>query len=141
MDEQKITQRLQDNIAKAGVDTTSGATIISDPKPEETPTIEAMHNNLPLDNMVLEQNIMNLLDIPNTQRFSAETKDKVAKITRWASENSRSNEMSDILDTIHTQMRMMGAIGRDDKVDRLYKYVRLSMVRSGIETQMKALYE
>lgn len=137
MNEDQIKTRLQDHLtAQNAMPEETG--LISE-QTIELPKIEAMHNNLPLDNMVLEQNVMDILNIPNGARQSAETKNQIDSIMRWASENAGNKEMSSILETIQRQVRMMGAQLSTDKVQKLYRFVKLSSVRDSIELQMRSL--
>lgn len=137
MNEEAIRERLA-QVKSSVVEHDPG--MMETPAPQEETPLEAFHNNLPLDNMVLRSNAMDFLDVPVGQRGSAETMSQVDEILRWASENSASKEMSDILETLLRQTRMMGISLRDDKLSRLYRYVRLANQRHLIETQMKATY-
>lgn len=127
------------DIRKENIDSEYSGT--EDPTPEEQPpSVEVFSNNLPLDNMVLRSTTMDMLNIPVGARSSAETLTQVDSILRWASENAPDKELGTLLETIQRQVRMMGAQLKEDKVQRLYRYVRLNSQRLAVETQMKALY-
>lgn len=138
MQEDQIKQKLAEHLNNQNVNTEKPG-LIEENIPEQ-PTVEAFHDNLPLDNMVLRQQTMEFLNIPVGARTSADTLNQVDSILRWASENSASKEMNDIFSTIHQQVRMMGAQLKENKVQLLYRYVRLNGQRMAVETQMKALY-
>jgi hypothetical protein len=114
--------------------------VIEDNLQPEIKEVEALHNNLPLDNMVLKQQVMQMMGVPAMQQSSTEIIDMVNYILRWAADNSASNEMIDILETISRQTRMMGIRHKDDKMARLYRYVKLNNQRASVELQMRELY-
>lgn len=132
--ESEIASKIRANVnSSSATDESTGIndTAVSDP--------EFMHNNLPLDSMVLRRTTMEMLGVSNMQMMSTENQDKTNYIIRWALENSQSNEMSDILETISRQIRMMGIIVKEDKLDRLYRYAKLNNQRKAIEIQMRSL--
>jgi hypothetical protein len=134
MNEERITQTLKNNIPSA-VETPTESMVASDEPVLES---EPLHNNLPLDNMVLTNSLMDLLNIPMVRRTN-ETRQEVEYILRWASENSPTSEMYDILETVAKQSRMLGIQMKENKMDILYRYAKLNNQRKMIETQMKEL--
>lgn len=138
MDEDSIKQKLSEHLNAQNVNTEQPG-LLPDNFVEPAP-IEAFHDNLPLDNMVLRQQTMDFLNVPTGSRSSTDTISQVDAILRWAGENSTSKEVNDLLTTIHQQIRMMGANLKDNKVQLLYRYVKLNSQRLAIETQMRALH-
>jgi len=132
MDESSIKQKLAETVKSFAPEPTVQQN-------EEPVAPEVFHNNLPLDNFILQNNVMDILGVPRMQRSSTESQDKVNAIVRWAADNSPSSEMTDIIETIMRQERLMGIHLQEDRINRLYSFVRLAEQRSLIELRMKAL--
>ena len=132
--EKQIAQKLEATINTPEPTQVENIETTTEPQP-----IEAFSNNLPLDNMVAKYQVMELLNIPHTQMQSAETVDHIEYLMRWALENSPSNDISDILETISRQSRTMGIQFSQDRLERLYRYAKLSNQRKALEIQMRSL--
>lgn len=136
--EEQIKQRLA-IIRDENIDPQySGLT--EDPQKSEAEETDTSSNNLPLDNMLLKQQVFDLLQVSPFTRSSTESQNYVETIARWATENTSTNELADVLKTIQQQIRGMGWQLKADKIQKLYRYVKLNSQRVAIETQMGALY-
>ena len=137
MNEDQIKQKLSDNLAAQGI-TDNDPGLVED-KPAEPTSMEVFHNNLPLDNMLLRTQVMDLIDIPYGNRASTETINQVDTITRWAIQTSQSNELHDVLNTIAKQKNSMNSNNMENKLFRMYRYVKLFNQRTAVEIQMREL--
>lgn len=133
MDENQIAQQVQKNLPQVEAPS-------SDPAPVVAEDTEPLHNNLPLENMVLEQKLFDYFNVNRGSRNSVETKQQLQSIINWAKENTTSTEMTDLINTIMHQERMMGIQLKDDRLFRLYRFAKLNQQRLMLEDQMKALY-
>jgi hypothetical protein len=137
MNEDSVKQKVSEHLKQNEV--AQGHPGLIDDTHEDLPPIEVFSNNLPLDNMMLRFDTLDFLGVPAGARQDAETISKVDAVLRWASENSQRPEEGDLLETIHRQLRTMGKQMSDNRLDTLYRYVRLHNQRGLIELQMRNL--
>lgn len=110
------------------------------PKPTPKPENDGSHNNLPLENMVLKQQMFDFLDIPVAARQDPDTANSIDAILEWAHQQTGSREFGDLLKVINRQEGIMGSRLSADRFARLYKYVKISRQMDSLEEQMRALY-
>lgn len=138
MNEETIKQKLAEHLEKNKVvPEDPGLIKVEQERPEP---VEAFHNDLPLDNMILQGQVMDLLGIPALGRKSSDIRDQVDTIIRWAAASTGKSDLANILEIIGEQQRFMGIQHKEDKVNRLYRYIKLNNQRSAADAQMKALY-
>lgn len=133
MNEEKITQTLIDKIKPV----TTDSSVIENTV--EVINTDISHNNLPMDSMVAKLETMQFLDIPSAQYKSTDTQERINHILKWAVDESIDTELSTILNTISKQLRIMGITHKEDKVERLYRYIKLHNIRKTVELQMRQL--
>lgn len=133
MDEQTIVEQVKQNLPVKEAPTT--APPLPDPADPD-----GLHNNLPLENMLLEQQLFDHFNVGRGARQSTEVKEQVKTIMEWAKDNANGAEVTDFLNTILHQENMMGIQLKEDKMFKLYKFVKLNQQRQVVEAQMKALY-
>jgi hypothetical protein len=107
---------------------------------EENIEVEPLHNNLPIDNMQLKNDLMAHFMLSPGMRQNADVQDKIKTISEWAANNAPSTDLADILATINHQEAMMGSRLAGDRLDRFYMYVRLANQARMIQEKQRALY-
>ena len=137
MNETEIKQKLQANIPQVDTPVDNGSVAALE-APQDT--TGALHNNSPLDNIFMETTVMNVLNIPNSDRVMTDVREKINAITQWALLQSPNRDMAGIVEAIGNQLRIMGAQFQPDSLERLYRYVRLSDAMNSIGAQMRSLY-
>ena len=134
MDESEIQAKLKENV----------------PHPEfkeneqyhHTPEEEAemLHNSLPLDNYVLRHQVFDFMDIPVTSRSDPTTSGAIDTILEWAYKQTGSREFADLIHVINRQEAVMGSRRSDDRLARLYQFVKINKQMEALAEQERALY-
>lgn len=131
--EQQIVEQVRQNLPV-------GESINDTPPIPDTVDPDGLHNNLPLQNMLLEQQLFDHFNIGRGARQSVEVKEQLQAVISWAKDNASGADVTDIMNAILHQENMMGVQLREDKLFRVYKFARLNQQRLSLENQMKALY-
>ena len=134
MEETKIAEKLKENVPKPEFKDNE------QPKPQLVEENDGSHNNLPLENMLLKQQVFDFMDIPVGARTNPETLGAIDTILEWAYKQTGSREFSDMLKVINRQEAIMGSRMRGNRVFDLYKFVKINNQMSALYEQEKALY-
>lgn len=135
MDEQQIVEQVRQNLPKVDTPSPDDATVIT-----ETTEPGDLHNNLPLQNMILEQQLFDHFNVGRGARQSPEIKQQLATVMEWVKDNANGAEVTDYLNALLHQETLMGIHLKEDKLFRIYKFAKLNQQRLSVENQMKALY-
>ena len=116
---------------------------ISSAYPEPQPEPNA--NNNFLDKMLPEERLtqMQLLDylsIPTAQRHDPVVSDYVNTVYAWARDNAQSGDFSQLLRVISEQEGHMGIRLKENRLQRLAEYVKISNLRKNLSIRERNLY-
>lgn len=137
MTEAEIQQQLAEKLEQDRADP------IPAPQPSPTPPEkedEAFHNNLPLADLVTRNELMDYFDIPSAARHSVETEVWVNKIMDWARDEGGSSNIGDLLRVINAQETTMGSRHNEQRVYKLYQYIRIHEQRQALAERERSLY-
>lgn len=109
------------------------------PVPEpDAPDPDAFHNNLPIDNSVLKYDLLSYFDLNVGAMYSGEVQDQVNLVLEWAKENAGEQTIGSVLQAIHHQEQVLGTTLKQDRLYRMYQFVKLFNARKNIEDKMVA---
>lgn len=133
MDETQIAQNLAQNTPQSPPETQP---VYPDAEPGDP---EALKSGLPIDNLLTRMEVMDYFNVPKMMRSNPDTQAQMDTIIGWARENG-GQDLNDIFSAISHQEAMMGIRFKEDRLGKLYRYVRLNKERMAVEHKMRTLY-
>lgn len=101
--------------------------------PEEPRVDDPLGNNLPLDNMVLRDQLFDYFDVNASARSSTNTLNMVNTIMDWAAQFNMES-LTGVLQMVSVYERSLGKTPTTDRVTQMYRYVK-------IQNQIKDLHQ
>lgn len=101
---------------------------------------EAFHDNLPLEDVMGKMQIMDFFEIPQATRRTAEVNDQINRIISWAKDEAKSSDVTEMMRVIREQETMMGSRLKEQRVYKLYQYVKIHEIRKQLAEKERALY-
>lgn len=101
---------------------------------------EPLHNNLPLEGAITKQELMDYFNLSPTLRHGAETAQAIETIMEWAKTDSGSTDLAALLKSIRFAELGLGSTLKPDRLQRLYRFVRLNQQHALLNEKMRALY-
>jgi len=135
MDEATIQAQLSQ-----GMPTEEPATTSPRPPADDPIDPDALHNNLPLENAITRNEVMDYFNLNSRERMSEDMKTRVDAIVQWARETTGSTELVDIFQAIRRQEGRMGIRFAPNKIDRLVRHIVLDRQISALNEKQRALY-
>ena len=130
--EQAIADRLKQNLPDSKIDD-------SYPEPE-APSGEQNHDNLPLENMLLKNEVADFLGLPRGYKNNAEMTTQLEAVLDWAKDIAGTHEIPGILHVLSKRQGEMGIRDKADKLQRIYQYVKISKQIDGLYERQRQLY-
>lgn len=107
----------------------------------DPPTAESDHSNLPLENMLLTQEVADFLGLPRGFKNNPEMTHQLESILNWAKDLAGTHEVNDIVHILARKQSELGIRGKGDKLQRIYQYVKISSQIDSLYERQRSLYE
>lgn len=122
-----------------GMNESQGPQVEDSPAPEEPRTDDPLSNNLPLDNMVLRDQLYDYFDVKTGTRNSAETLNMVNAIMDWAGQFNM-DTLTGVLQVVSVYERSLGKTPTTSRINQMYRYVRIQNQIKDLHTRSKILF-
>jgi len=111
------------------------------PEPEKPRENEdtKFHDNLPLENTILKQQLLDYLKVPIESRHSAQVATWLDTVLNWAANEAGSHELQDILRVVREQEQFTGNTLKPDRLMRLNQFIKIRQARLKLAAQEQAL--
>jgi hypothetical protein len=130
--EAEIAARLARNIPKERED--NPPSIKDDPSKAPSEILVKPRN---YDNDIAALRLLDYFEIPVAQRKDREILDKLNYIYSWASEKVKSDDSVDIMTHIRDLEGRLGIMFKENKLDSLYRWIKLDTERRRIEKEQQ----
>lgn len=87
------------------------------------------------DNDVAALRLLDVFEVPMTQRRDRELLDKLNYIYAWAAEKNKSDDSVDVMTYLRDLEGRLGTSLRGDRIDSLYRWIKLDNERRRIEKE------
>jgi hypothetical protein len=132
VDENQIANELADKLPKEEIRD------YSYPEPEN-PDQNFIDKMTP-EEQLTKGKLLDFFNIPVQQRHDIVTENWANEIYAWARDAAGSGEFSDLLRVIHEQETFLGTPLKEDRMKKLYTYIKINKIRKQLADQEKALY-
>jgi hypothetical protein len=130
--EAQIVQRLAQRIPSAKPEKPQ----VIKPEPSKAPS-EILVKPRNYDNDIAALRLLDYFEIPVAQRKDREILDKLNYIYSWASEKVKSDDSVDIMTHIRDLEGRLGIMFKENKLDSLYRWIKLDTERRRIEKELQ----
>jgi len=133
--EAQIAARLAKNIPGSGPE----KPVVVQAEPTKTPA-ETLVKPANYDNDVAALRLMDQYEVPMDQRKDRELLDRLNYIYAWAAEKVKSDDSVDVMTHLRDLETRLGLQFRENKIDALYRWIKLDNERRRIEKE-QALWQ
>lgn len=109
------------------------------PQPEQ-PQSNGLDSNLPLEQSVMQYQLMDYFNMSKGTRQVAETRDQINAILSWAKSQSDTPDLAGVMRVLYHTETGLGSRLKTDRVGRLYQFVRIQQQRELLAQKERALY-
>lgn len=135
MDETEIASRVAQNIPRdTPVETTASANAA------EGASTTPIDPNIALGDLGILTRVQDYFDIPRLDRYNEQTQKQLREVYSWAADLAHSVELDKVLPVIRSLENELGVTFRQDKLQRLAKFVHLKKQSTVLQHQMDALH-
>jgi hypothetical protein len=107
--------------------------------PAEKPEDEKFHDNLPLENSVLKQQLLDYLQVPIESRHSTQVATWLETVLNWAASEAGSHDFVEVVRVIREQEQFAGTYLKPDRLMRLHQFIKIRQARLKLAAQEQAL--
>lgn len=134
MNEEEIKVKVADNLPKSEPE-------VNPQYPGPEPSDNESRPFQPLEGTPLTNELMQFFNIHPSSWSMAQNQETINTIIQWAKTNSDTQDLAGILRTINHAETILGSRLKADRLNRLYRYVRIQRQHAELAEKERALYE
>lgn len=134
MNEEQIAAKVAQNIPH------------DDPTPIPKPEVDVPDPNEPIDHThldyedpVLNARLSDYFELPRTAKYTEETQRQLRTVLDWANQFSDGTEVADLLLMIQRTERELGILYKPNRLERMYRFVRIQQQTLGLDKELELL--
>ena len=107
---------------------------------DDKPERDTSSNNLPLNDYTARNELMEFFDIKPSLWSNSSSREAIDAIYAWAKTNAETPDIAGILKTINSVESKLGTRLKTDRLNTLYRFVRIQAQKAAIQQKEASMY-